>query len=198
MSKTSTKLNKGIVAIIALSICLVFTSVVLALSTIPVDNNIFKTGLIHIMLGGVDEDGSEYYFDDTHKLITENEYLFEPGITVEKKFFIENKGGIKGYDVYYKIYFENVSGKLDDQLEITLKDADDNVLYNGIARDFTKEVSLTSFNSLSTVIGSNKHYLTISFHYPEECGNIGQGEILQFDLVAKAVQTKNNTEKEFD
>ena len=196
-SNTEKKLKIGIVVIVLLSICLIFTSTVLAMSTLSIGNNIFKTGMISIKLGGINN-GEEYYFDDSHKLITENEFLFEPGITVEKKFFIENVAGNKGWDVYYKIYFDNIEGELANEIEVCLKDEYENVYFNGKAKDFVKNNVITAEKALSVVDNYNKHYYIISFHYPEECGNVGQGKILEFDLCAKAVQTKNNPNREFE
>ena len=196
-SNTEKKFKIGIIIIGLLSMCLIFTSTVLAMSTLPIGDNIFKTGLINIKLGGTNGD-SEYYFDDNHKLITENEYLFEPGITVEKKFFIENVGGNKGYDVYYKIYFDNIEGELANEIDVCLKDEHDNEYFNGKAKDFIRGNVLTANNTLSVLHNHNKHYYTISFHYPEECGNAGKGKALAFDLCARAVQTKNNPNKEFE
>ena len=196
-TNTERKLKSGIAIIVLLSISLIFTSTVLAMSVLPIPNNVFKTGFINIKLGGINGD-KEYYFDDDHKLISENEYLFEPGITVEKKFFIENVAGNKGYDVYYKIYFDNIKGELADQIDICLKDDLDNVLYNGKASDFTKNNVISPDRALSVLDKQNKHYFSICFHYPEECGNVGQGKILEFDLCARAVQTKNNPNREFE
>ena len=196
-SNTEKKLKSGVIVIVLLSLCLVFTSTVLAMSTLPIGDNIFKTGLISIKLGGVNGN-KEYYFDKNHKLITEDEYLFEPGSIVEKKFFIENIAGNKGYDVYYKIYFDNIKGKLANEIDICLKDEKGFVYFNGKAKDFVKNKVKTANNTLSVLNNHNKHYYTISFHYPEECGNVGQGKILEFDLCAKAVQTKNNPNREFE
>ena len=196
-SNTERKLKIGVITIVLLSMCLIFTSTVLAMSTLPIGDNIFKSGLISIKLGGIDGE-KEYYFDNEHKLITENEYLFEPGITVEKKFFIENVAGNKGYDVYYKIYFDNIEGELANQIDICLTDDSSNIIYKGKASDFVKDNVITGLKPLSVFKNHNKHYYTISFHYPEECGNIGQGKILEFDLCARAVQTKNNPDREFE
>lgn len=196
-SNTEKKFKVGIIIIGLLSMCLIFTSTVLAMSTLPIGDNIFKTGLINIKLGGINGD-NEYYFDDNHKLITENEYLFEPGITIEKKFFIENVSGNKGYDVYYKIYFDNIDGELANEIDVSLKDENSVEYFNGKAKDFVEDNVLTAERSLSVLNNHNKHYYTISFHYPEECGNVGQGKALAFDLCARAVQTKNNPNKEFE
>lgn len=196
MSSVNKKLNIKIVIIIVLSILLLFNSTVLAFSTLPIENNIFKTGIIDIRLGGVKDNLEEYIYDNEHKLISDNEYLFEPGITVEKKFFIENCAGDKGWDVYYKIYFDNVKGKLADELIISLKDLDGNIYFEGKPIEFVED-NVLSFDRPLSAQGINKHYYIISFYYPKECGNVKQGEILEFDFCAKAVQTKNNTNREF-
>lgn len=193
MSSVKSKLNYKILAIVLLSIGLLFTSTVLALSTIAVNNNIFKTDFINIKLGWVDKNKEAHYFDKDNKLINENEFLFEPGISVEKNFFIENKSSDS---VFYKIYFDNVSGSLEDELVITVKDSNGDIYYKGTPRNFVNNSELkVAKDPLEP--NNNRHYYTISFHYPEECGNRGQGQVLEFDFCAKAVQTRNNTNREF-
>ena len=98
-SKTSKKLAGSIIAVIALALCLCITTFALIWATISVENNLFHTGSVKINL------------NDGKPVIAEHEFLFEPGMTVKKEFFIENKSTC---DVYYKLYFNNVSGGLAD------------------------------------------------------------------------------------
>lgn len=187
----------GVIVIIFLSLCLVFTSTVLALSVLPIDNNILKTGVIDIELG-VTKDGRDYILGEENKLISEDEYLFEPGITVEKKFFIQNGGKDYNWEVYYKIYFANVKGELADELEITLKDENGNTYFSGRASEFVEENTEKVLTFKEPLEKGGRHYYIISFHYPENGSNIGQGKILEFDFCAKAVQSKNNPKGEFE
>ena len=105
-SKTAKKLTGSIIAVVVLAICLVITTFALVWATVSVDNNLFRTGSVKINL------------NDGKPVIEEHEFLFEPGMTVKKDFFIENESTC---DVFYKLYFENVQGGLADVLEITVK-----------------------------------------------------------------------------
>ena len=88
-SKTGKKLTGGIIAIILLTVCLAITTFALVFASVSVDNNIFKTGEVKINL------------NDGKPVINEHEFIFEPGMTVKKDFFIENDST---WDVYYKLY----------------------------------------------------------------------------------------------
>ena len=96
-SKTGKKLTGGIIAIILLTVCLAITTFALVFASVSVDNNIFKTGEVKINL------------NDGKPVINEHEFIFEPGMTVKKDFFIENDST---WDVYYKIYLSDVSSFL--------------------------------------------------------------------------------------
>ena len=176
---TSKKMTAGIIILIILSIALCITTFALVYSTISVENNIFKTGSIQINL------------NDGKPVIEEHEFQFEPGMTVEKEFFIENQST---WSVYYKIYFDNVAGDLADVLEITISDGD-KVLYQGTASHLNKNSVSAADDELGL---DERRTLTVSFHFPEGAGNVAQNQILAFDLCAEAVQTKNNPNREFD
>ena len=105
-SKTAKKLTGSIIAVVVLALCLCVTTFALVWATISVDNNLFHTGPVEIIL------------NDGKPVIEEHEFLFEPGMMVKKDFFIENKST---RDVYYKLYFDNVGGGLADVLQITVK-----------------------------------------------------------------------------
>ena len=104
-SKTSKSLAGSIVIIVLLAIGLCVTTFALFWTSISAENNIFRTGLVKINL------------NDGNPVIKEHEFLFEPGMTVEKTFFIENQSTD---DVYYKLYFENVEGGLAKVLLISI------------------------------------------------------------------------------
>lgn len=178
-SKTLKKLNAGIITVILLSICLCITTFALVYTTVFVDNNLFMTGIVKINL------------NDGKPVIEEYEYLFEPGMTVKKDFFIENHST---WDVYYKIYFKNIEGGLADVLEIEVKDGDTS-LFKGKMSELTRE----SVGAADDILHLNERRdLTIFFHFPEEAGNEAQNLYLAFDISADAVQTKNNPEKLFN
>ena len=177
--KTAKKLTASIATVIILAVCLCITSFALVYSMVAVEDNLFQTGKIKVNL------------NDGKPVIEEDEFLFEPGMTVEKDFFLENQGI---WNVYYKLYFDNVEGGLADVLDVSIRNGD-TVLYNGKAADLQKEQT----GAADDVLKLNEHReLTIVFHYPEAGGNGGQNQYLTFDLKADVVQTKNNPQKQFD
>lgn len=176
---TSKKLNASIAAIIILAVCLCITTFALIWATVSVDNNLFHTGSVKINL------------NDGKPVIEEHEFLFEPGMTVKKDFFIENQST---WDVYYKLYFDDIEGGLADVLEITVKGGD-KTLYEGKANELTK----ANVGAANDVLKLNeRRELTVYFHFPEEAGNSAQNLLLTFSMKADAVQTKNNPNRLFD
>ncbi|MGN1113268.1 MAG: TasA family protein [Acutalibacteraceae bacterium] len=177
-NNSSRKLTLGVLVIILLILGLCVTTFAIVYATVSVDNNLFSTGSVDINL------------NDGKPVIEEHEFLFAPGMTVKKDFFIENNAT---WDVYYKIYFDNVEGGLADVLEVTVKDGE-KVLYNGLAADLTRKRVRAADDTLR--IGERRN-LTVYFRYPESAGNETQNLTLSFDLCADAVQTKNNPNKLF-
>lgn len=177
-SKTSKRLTGGIAAVIVLAVCLCITTFALVYATVSVENNLFRTGEVKINL------------NDGKPVIREHEFLFEPGMTVEKDFFIENDST---GDVYYRIYLDNVSGGLGSVLTVTIKDGD-KVLYNGTANELTAQ-SVTAADDILKI--GQRRELTAVFHYPEDKGNDTENLDLAFTMCAEATQTKNNPNKLF-
>ncbi len=179
LSKTEKRLTGGILLIILLAICLTITTAALVYASVSVQNNIFNTGIVDINL------------NDGKPIINEHEFLFEPGMRVKKDFFLENNST---WDVYYKIYFENVEGGLADVLEITIRSGDE-VLCQGKAMELTRAAVAAANDTLRP---NEIRNLTIEFYFPAEEGNSAQNTMMSFDLCADAVQTKNNPDKLFD
>ncbi len=177
-SRTAGRLAGGIAAIVVLAICLSVTTFALVYASVSVENNLFHTGEIKINL------------NDGNPVIRVHEFLFEPGMTVTKSFFIENEST---WDVYYKIYLDDISGGLADVLEITIRDGD-TVLYSGTAEELTRRSVAAADDTLK--IGQRKDF-TVDFHFPEGSGNDAQDLDLTFTLCAEATQTKNNPNKLF-
>ena len=177
-SKTAKKLTGGIITIVVLAVCVAITTFALVYATVSVENNLFTTGKVEINL------------NDGKPVIDEHEYIFEPGMTVVKNFFIENNST---RDVYYRIYFENVSGGLSDVLVVTIKDGE-KTLFSGTASRLNK----INVKAADDVLGiGQKKNLTISFHYPEYAGNETQNLDLSFNMCAEATQSKNNPNRLF-
>ena len=178
-TKTVNKLTGGIIAIIVLAVCLCITIFALVYASVSVENNLFHTGEVKINL------------NDGKPVIREHEFLFEPGMTVVKDFFIENDST---WNVYYRLYLDNVSGGLSRVLTVTIKDGD-KVLYSGTANELTRQNVVAADDTLK--IGQRRN-LTVVFHYPETAGNDTQSLDLTFTLCAEATQTKNNPNKLFN
>ncbi len=178
-NKTAKRLTGGIIAIVALAVCLCITTFALVYASVSVENNLFHTGKVKINL------------NDGKPVIREHEFIFEPGMTVKKDFFIENDSS---WDVYYRIYLENVSGGLKDVLEITVKDGD-RALYSGTASELTQQNVTAADDTLK--IGQKRN-LTVYFHFPEDKGNETQNLDLTFTMCTEATQTKNNPNRLFD
>lgn len=177
--KTRKKLTSSVMIIVGLSLCLCITTFALVWSMVTMDDNYFHTGNIEIDLNG------------GKLVINEHEFLFEPGMMVTKDFYIQNNST---WDVYYKIYFDDIEGGLADVLEVTIQDKD-GVLYRGKPSELTKKEISAAGDTLGL---KEKKELQIVFHYPEESGNNTQDATLTFTLCADAVQTKNNPDKRFD
>lgn len=175
---TSRRLILNIITVIALAICLAITTYAVT-RRYASSNGIFQTGEVKINI------------NDGLPVFKNNELLLEPGMTIEKEFFVKNDGDC---DVYFKVYFENVDGDLANVLNVKVFD-EELILFDGSPDKFTKLKTSTSDN----VLGINeKRSLKIVFHYPETADNSGQGCELSFNLCAQAVQAKNNTNKEFE
>lgn len=178
-SNTAKRLTLSIIVAVILSVSLCITTYALFYATVTVDNNFFHTGTVSIDLNG------------GRPIIEEHEFLFEPGMTVEKPFYIQNNST---WAVYYKVYFDNVDGGLADVLEITVLDGD-KVLCSGTAKTLSRQNVAAADDVL--LLGERKD-LTVRFHFPENIGNSAQNMSLSFDLCADAVQEKNNPDRDFD
>ena len=176
----SKKLNISIATLVVLFLCLCVTAFALAYAMLRVDNNVFETGEIKIDLNGGEP------------VIKYDEFLFEPGMTVEKSFYIENKGT---WAVYYKLYFSNVKGDLGDVLDVTIKNAEGNVLMQGKLSKLKRHNVPVVEDELK--VGERRD-MTIIFHFPEDAKNTAQSDNVSFALSALAVQTNNNDGKEFE
>ena len=170
------KLQINVVTLLLLCLGLCITSFAISYTIIKIENNTFQTGGIDIDLNG------------GKPVIPEGKWLLEPGMTVEEDFDITNKGSWK---VFYKLYFEEVKGKLGDVLEITIyeKGSQETVLLSGKISNLVDADGLNIAGELET---GQKQVLTARFHFPKNAGNEYKGESLEFKMSAIAVQTKNN------
>jgi hypothetical protein len=172
-------------------ICFITTTFALISNKVTVEDNYYQTGTLKVDING------------GNPIIEENEFNFEPGMTVVKSFYIESESTC---ETYYRLYLEDLEGDLVDAIEITITidDGDENhdndkVLYSDVASNLTKEHSTVADDILGTKDSDNgkRNYL-IYFHYPSDSNNSGQDKSLSFKLSVEATQTKNNTNKEFN
>lgn len=173
------KIGAGFAVFVIVLLCFAITTYAFIMSSVSVEENLFTTGEVRINM------------NDSVPIITEEEFVFEPGMTVVKDFFVENESTI---DVYYRVYLENVEGRLADILDVTLKEGDA-VLYKGKASGMT---ATDVDSSEDTMEPGEVRWLNISFCYPYDGGNNGKNTQISFDVCVEAVQTKNNPDKEFD
>ena len=164
---------------VLLALGLMVTTLAIALSVAERPDDIFSTGVIQLNL------------NDSQPVITEGEYLFEPGMTVKKDFFIRNEST---WDVYYRIYFDNISGGLADVLDVTIKNGE-TVLYSGKPSELVRS-SVPAAEDILAV--GERRELTVYFYFPKEAGNEAQISDFEFTVCAEATQTKNNPDKKFD
>ncbi len=124
-------------------------------------------------------------------VISEYEYEFKPDTTVEKTFYVENEGS---QNLYYKMYFNHVSGELADLLEVTILNGEI-VLYSGTAKSLTRN-KVKAVNDI--LCPGERRYLTIRFHMPNTAESTGKDMSLSFDFCVDAVQMQNNPNKDFN
>ena len=176
--KTQRRLTASVVAVILLVLCFCITTYALMMPNVSVPDNTFHTGTVKINL------------NDDIPVIEEHEFLFEPGMTVKKDFFIENQGT---GDVYYKIYLSEVSGGLSDSVVITVLEGD-RELVSGTAEQLNRMNVGAAENALAV---GERRTLSLCFRFPENAGNSEENMNLYFSVCADAVQTKNNPDRLF-
>ena len=176
---TKRRLNAQLAVLIALALCLAGTTFALVWSMFTVPDNSFHTGTTAIDLNG------------GKAVIQEDEYLFEPGMTVEKNFYVQNTGT---GGIYYRVYLDGVSGQLADVLDVTILDGD-KVLCTGKASELTRTAVTAADDELQP---GQRRELTIRFHMPDGAGGSAQNKSLAFTLCADATQTRNNPERLFN
>ncbi len=178
-TKIYKKMSKSIVLTILIALCFTVTTFAIVFSMLSVEGNIFVTGEVDINL------------NDGRPLISSNDNLiFEPGMTEKRSFFIENNSSC---DVYYRLYFDNLRGELADVLIVTICNGDQ-VLLEGTPRELSRE----NAEAVDDIIKRGGiRYLDIYFYLPEETTNISD-TYFRFNFAVDATQVKNNPNKEFD
>ena len=208
------KLLISIIIIIIFMVCFVSTTFALIYNKVTVEDNYYQTGVVKVSISDLQKIDKED-INDSLPIYSESndieldDFIFEPGMTVVKSFYIENRSTC---DVYYRLYLDELKGDLANIIEITITiDDDDNdssndtILFSNVVAsnlckdsinddDFIKD-NPNSIDELEK--GKSKSY-KIYFHYPSDSNNSGQDKTLSFKLSVEATQTKNNTNKEFN
>lgn len=188
-SKIQRKLILGIVGIILVACGLCVTTFAIVNSAIHI-NNTFSTGAVKINL--------IYEKENEEGAIISGSELFEPGKTITRTIKIENAGTAAAY---YRMYFKNVNGELADTVKVLIKETGNNgvVLCDGtmlsLVKDDKGQVNGAAVKTSTLAIGQTRD-IEISFIFPAEV-SIGAGSVLTFEIGADAVQSENNTNKEF-
>lgn len=142
-------------------------------------DNAFSTGGVNIIL------------NDGKQLFDENDFVLQPDASIKKEMTIKNAGT---GPVYYKIYMENVEGTLSAALMFRIY-KDGVLLKETSAQDFINANALISETPLEE--GKTNIY-EIEAYMSAFAANTFQKEYIGFDLVATAVQSKNNPDKSFE
>ena len=182
--KTDKSLFRSVVTIVLLIIGLTITTYALMSESVSIREHNFSTGKMKINLN----DGKTLRFQD----VNGNDIsYFEPGMTFKADFFVRNDGS---NDMYYKIYFDQVSGDLVNVLSITIKDGD-RTIFTGNMKDMDR----THTQPVDDVLSINEQKtLTIIFSFDEEADNRYMSKELSFALMAEGTQVRNNPNKEFN
>ena len=106
------------------------------------------------------------------QIIGEDEFILEPGMTVNKDFYIINNGESPAY-----YGFTDVSGELAGIIDIILE-SESNVVFSGKAAKLNE---IAGFMTDLIPAGVRKDF-TITFSYPENAGNKTQNQELNFTL----------------
>ena len=168
-----------IAAIIVLLVMLIITTLALFSSIAEADGNVFQTAQVKISLNG----GEKIFHDDDFQL--------SPGSSIEKSFTVKNESNV---EAYYRLYFENVNGPLENAVEFQIYDGD-NLIYQGKPAQLVKTDPCLAPRSLQA---GETHTLSIKAVMLDASGNTYQNAYLEFDVAADAVQVRNNPDKKFD
>jgi hypothetical protein len=194
--KTSKQLRRGMATILALAVALAATTLALTQAVYGTDNNWFTTGTVDIDL--CDLAGNS--LDGTPLIKAGN---FAPGAVIREDFQVKNK---TVNDFYYKFYFTGIGGGLANVIQVSITERvpdatqlsdlrEDQFIYKSITlSDLTRDKAAVVGDALA---GNDSQDFTIWFYFPEEATNEAQNLEVSFNFTAEAVQTKNNTNKQF-
>lgn len=176
--KLKKKLMFMIVTVILLICGLTVTSFALVSSIVSIRNNRFTMSM-----------GVELTVNDGKPVVDVTDMVYEPGGTYVSEFPIANLGT---FDVWYRVYLTGVTGELQDDITVTIKEKDGTVLCKGMMNQLTADKVMTG----SLAAGESKT-LTIEFYFSPDADNSAQGQTVSFNITANATQKQNNPDKDF-
>lgn len=159
----------------ALSLMLIMVVVVMAIAMNSTTlDTVIRTGTIDINL------------NDGVVIFSEDDLNLQPSQSVKKEIFIENVGT---EDFYYRIYLEEISGELVNSTIFNIYDENGNLLKTVETADFN---SANYFTTDEIVEVGESLVFEIEIVFADVSGNVYQDGELNFDIVASAIQSKNN------
>ena len=167
-----------LLSVVVLVACLWISTLALSYAKVAVHNNVFTTGTVSLDLNG------------GKPIIKDGEILFKPGDKFIREFYIENTGTD---DLYYKFWFTNINGELDDYIDITIV-SDGKVISRGNIGAQTRAASESVDPSLAP--GERRAFKMV-FHMSEVAKNRIKNKYVEFDFCAGATQVKNNPQRQF-
>ena len=171
------RLMRGMFLVMLLVFGFALTTMALTYYKASVEENVFSTGSVSISLN----DGVPVFNEDM---------LFEPGMVVQKDFTLRNDSSC---DVYYRLYFSDIEGEFAESLEVAVTDGE-SAIFRGVLADMAGQ---TTDGAAGLLQEGEERKMTITFHFPENCGNDMQNQTVLFDLNADAVQAVNNPSQVF-
>ena len=177
------KLMKKLIALIVVVVLLVcalcVTTYALVNSVVAIKNNKFSMSM-----------GVALEVNNGDSILGVNDIVFEPGATYTTEFPVSNLGT---YDIWYRVYFTDVGGKLKDYITVTIKEVKEDgelVLAKAKMSEFTADKVLTS----DIVAGKEKN-VSIEFYFSPELDE--QGGEVSFSIKVDATQKPNNPFMDF-
>ncbi len=173
MNKKKKIINRVLVAILIMMIAAII-ALAYALYTTEVDTFI-STGTIDLNFN----DGTIVFADEDLRL--------SPGETVIREMFVENAGE---EPFYYRIYLDNMSGNLIDSTVVNIYDEDGTLLLTIETAEFDSSNYFTTDEILEA---GERVNLSMEIVVMDNAGDVYQESEMNFDIIASAIQSKNNT-----
>ena len=178
-TKTQGKAWLSMILVVLLFLMWAFSTWAVLSSFISQNGNVFETARVKIVL------------NEGVRIFDEKDFQMEPGATMVKPITIRNESTVP---VYYRLYFENIDGALQEALHFKIYDGDE-LVYSTKMKNFTVDAPFICGKSLE--VGEVKE-LTAHVTMDPVTGNYYQNAGVTFDVVAQATQVKNNPNMEFE